>query len=505
MDPVAVHASSRPDHPAIVSPGSTRTYRALDDRANRLANLLASRGVAPGERIAVMLPNGSQWFEANVATARLGAQLLPVNWHLLDEEIAWILADSEARVLIAHDSFDEPARGALECVPECAAVWVGDGYEALLDAADPTPVANSETAAPALLLYTSGTTGRPKGVVHEQTTTARSRESHVDLWGFTADDVHALVAPAYHGAPWSYAVTHLSLGATVVAMERWNARQFLELVARHRVTNTFMVPTQLARLLEIPDEERVRWDLSSLRLLLHGGAACPPRLKGRILDALPNVAIWEFYGFSEGGRVTRIGPDEWRAHPGSVGRPLPGVHVEIVSDDGTEAPPGVTGTIYVVPASAEHFYYRNDPEATAAITRATRFGLGVTGGDLGHLDPDGYLYVTDRSVDLVVRGGVNVYPREIENALFRHPAVFDCAAFGVPDPTLGERLVALVEPVSGSNVTGSELESHCRRVLARFKCPEVLLTDCLPRDPNGKIRKLLLRSAARAELPSDAE
>jgi long-chain acyl-CoA synthetase len=505
MDPVAVHASSRPDHPAIISSGSTRTYRALDDRANRLANLLASRGVAPGQPIAVMLPNSSHWFEANVATARLGAQLVPVNWHLLTEEIAWILADSGARILIAHGGFDGPARGALETVPECAAVWVGESYEHLLDAADPTPVATSEAAAPALLLYTSGTTGRPKGVVHEQTTTARSRESHVDLWGFTADDVHALVAPAYHGAPWSYAVTHLSLGATVVAMARWDAREFLELVPRHRITNTFMVPTQLARLLEIPDDERVRRDLSSLCLLLHGGAACPPNLKGRILDAFPNVAIWEFYGFSEGGRVSRIGPDDWRAHPGSVGRPLPGVHVEIVSEDGTEAPTGATGTIYVVPASGERFYYRNNSEATAAITRTTRLGIGVTGGDLGHLDPDGYLYVTDRSVDLVVRGGVNVYPSEIEDALFRHPSVFDCAVFGVPDPALGERLVALVEPVLGSNVTASELEVHCRSVLAGFKCPEVRLTDFLPRDPNGKICKVALRSAARAELRSAGE
>jgi long-chain acyl-CoA synthetase len=281
-------------------------------------------------------------------------------------------------------------------------------------------------------------------------------------------------------------------------MPRWNAREFLELVPHYQITNTFMVPTHFARLLELSPDERALHDLSSLRLLLHGGASCPPSLKARILEALPNTAIWEFYGFSEGGRVSRIGPEEWRTHPGSVGRPLPGVHVVILSEDGTEAPRGVTGTIYVVPSGGERFYYRNAPEATGAISRPTRFGLAVTGGDVGHLDADGYLYVTDRSVELVVRGGVNIYPREVEDALFQHPAVSDCAVFGVPDPVYGEGLVALVEPAPDSSVTASELERHCQRVLAPFKCPKIQLTDALPRDPNGKVRKALLRAAARS-------
>jgi long-chain acyl-CoA synthetase len=502
MDPIAVHAVERADHAALIAGEDVRTYRELDERANRLVHMLAERGATHGERVAVMLPNGCEWFEANVAIARTGAQLVPVNWHLLRDEIAWILQDAGARVLITHDEFRDQAAAALDAAPGCTALWVGGENDDLLAEADATPRAGGTGAStPGIVLYTSGTTGRPKGVVHEQTQTDRSRTSHVQLWGFTADDVHALVGPAYHGAPWSYAVTHLALGATVVTMTRWDARAFLELVQRHRVTNAFMVPTHFARVLEVPEAERARCDIGSLRFVLHSGAACPVPLKERILDALPTVDIWEFYGFSEAGRVSRIGPDDWRAHPGSAGRPFDGVHVVILDDDGNELPPGATGWIYVVPAPGDTFHYRNNPDATAAITRPTRFGDAITGGDLGHVDPDGYVYVTDRSVDLVVRGGVNIYPREVEDALFRHPAVADCAVFGVPDPTHGERLVALVELVDGGSTTPDELERHCRAHLAHFKCPEVRLTDALPRDPNGKVRKAMLREGGRASAP----
>ena len=196
--------------------------------------------------------------------------------------------------------------------------------------------------------------------------------------------------------------------------------------------------------------------------------------------------------------MSRIGPAEWREHPGSAGRPFDGVQVAIVDDEGNELPADSTGWICVVPRAGDTFYYRNNPEATTAITRATRFGPAITGGDLGHLDGDGYLYVTDRSVDLVVRGGVNIYPREVEDALHRHAAVSDCAVFGVPDPLHGERLVALVELAPSATVTAAELEDHCRSLLAGFKCPEVRLTDALPRDPNGKVRKALLRDQARS-------
>jgi long-chain acyl-CoA synthetase len=211
--------------------------------------------------------------------------------------------------------------------------------------------------------------------------------------------------------------------------------------------------------------------------------------------------VWEFYGFSEGGRLTRIGPDEWLAHPGSVGRAIEGVHVVVLDDQGDECPPGTPGWVYAVPASGDRFVYRNDPDATAAVTRRTRYGDAVTGGDIGYLDAEGYLYLTDRSAELVVRGGVNLYPSECEQVLHAHPDVVDCAAFGVPDDTYGERLVALVEVAEGATVTGDDLVEFCREHLSAFKCPEEIgIVATLPRDPNGKVRKHELRAQARSRL-----
>jgi long-chain acyl-CoA synthetase len=507
-DPIALHARRRGDHIAIVCGETTRTYWELHERANRLARALASRGVARDERVAVMLPNSVEWFEATVAIARLGAQLVPVNWHLKRDEVAWILADSDTRVLLTHTDLQDVVRAALAVVPRCGALWAGadrdtdgddDDYERALATESPEPLPGQGSPAPAIVLYTSGTTGRPKGVVHERDTTTRSRTVLSDLWGFDPDDVHLLVGPAYHGAPWSMAFTHLTVGATLVIMPRWNPREFLALVRRHRVTNTFLVPTHFSRLLELPDDVLAARDFSSLRLVLHSAAACPIAVKRRAIELFAPAPVWEFYGFSEGGRITRIGPDEWLTHPGSVGRPIEGVHVVILDDDGNELPPGKPGWIYAVPAHGDRFVYRNNPEATAAVSRHTRLGDAVTGGDIGFVDADGYLYITDRSAELVVRGGVNIYPRECEQVLHTHPAVLDCAAFGVPDEVYGERLVALVELATDATATPEDLARHCRAHLADYKCPEeIRIVAVLPRDPNGKVRKAELRARARA-------
>jgi long-chain acyl-CoA synthetase len=500
---VAAHASARPDRTAVLTVTAAgehrRSFADLDDRATRLAHVLADWAVEPGDCVAVMLPNGAEWFEANLACARLGARLVPVNWHLTSAETGWILADADARVLVSHRDLAGSAGAALDAAPRCAALWVGDGYDELLASASDAPLSGAGAPAPGLVLYTSGTTGRPKGVVHEQTTTARSRTDHVTLWGFTGDDVHLLAGPAYHGAPWSFAVTHLTLGATVVAMDRWDAARFVDAVERHGVTNTFVVPTHLARLVELgASPESLATRLRSLRLVLHGAASCPVALKAQVLDLLPRTEVCEFYGFSEGGRVTKITPAEWREHPGSCGRPVDGVTVLVLDERGAELPAGETGTIWVVPASGR-FHYRGNPGATAAVSRETRAGTAVTGGDLGHLDADGYLYLTDRSVDLVVRGGVNIYPREIEDALLEHDAVADCAVLGVPDDLYGERVVAIVEPVGGGALDLTALDGHCRARLASHKCPEHYeVVDTLPRDPNGKVRKAQLRDALRA-------
>jgi long-chain acyl-CoA synthetase len=282
----------------------------------------------------------------------------------------------------------------------------------------------------------------------------------------------------------------------VVVQERWDAREWMRLVERHRVTACFMVPAHFIRLLEVPPEERSRRDLSSLRLILHSAAPCPVPVKWQILDALPSAEIWEFYGATEGG-ATRISPDGWRHHPGSVGKPWPGVEVRVQGDDGRPCQPGETGLIYIQPVGGARFSYHNDPDKTG---RAWRDGA-FTVGDMGHLDDDGYLFITDRASDMVIRGGVNIYPAEIEAVLHRHPDVVDCAVFGVPDARFGEELKALVE--TRGPVGPDELAAYCQQHLADFKVPRfVELIDTLPRDPSGKVAKRLLRDAHRPSNPS---
>jgi long-chain acyl-CoA synthetase len=289
----------------------------------------------------------------------------------------------------------------------------------------------------------------------------------------------------------------LFVGARSVIMQpgstgAWDAREWLHLVAAERVTISFMTPAHFIRILEIPETERAEFDLSSLRVIVHGGAPCPIPVKQRILDALAPAEVWELYGASEGG-ATRISPAEWRARPGSVGVPWPGVEVRVLDDNGRALPPGETGLVYIRPAGGARFHYHDDDEKTASAWRDDAF----TVGDVGHLDADGYLYLTDRASDMVIRGGVNVYPREVEDVLFTHRAVVDCAVFGVPDDRLGERLHAVVE--TRVPVTGAELDAWCRARLADYKVPASWnFVAELPRHPNGKVLKRLLRDEAWA-------
>lgn len=410
-----------------------------------------------------MLPSGIEFFVAGIAAAKCQALFIPVNWHLKRDEVDWILSDSGAKVLVTADE-----------VPDSPDESPREGF--------PTP---------AFMFYTSGTTGRPKGVVHARPDAERLKfvqSMLVDLWGFTPDDVHLLSGPAYHAGPGGYAFTSLFVGATVVILATWEAREWLRLVDRWGVTSTFMTPAHFIRILEIPEDERKQFDLSSLRLIIHGGAPCPIPVKQRIIEALAPAEVYELYGASEGG-ATRISSSEWLARPGSVGTPWPGVEIRIVGEDGNLLPPGDTGLIYITPPGGVGFRYHNDQAKTDGAWRDGAF----TVGDIGHVDADGHLYITDRASDMVIRGGVNIYPREIEEALHRHPAVVDCAVFGVPDERYGEALKAVVEV--RSPVEPADLQSHVRSALADFKCPQIVeLVDTLPRDPNGKVLKRLLKN-----------
>ncbi len=351
-----------------------------------------------------------------------------------------------------------------------------------------------------VLVYTSGTTGRPKGVVHPTFDPQLGFESQkrlVEMWGFRPDDVHLVAGPLYHTMPNAYAAQHLFVGATVVIMPRFDATECLRLIAQERVTTSSMVPAHFIRVLEVPFDVRARSDLSSVRKILHAAAPCPPEVKRRIMEVFPPGAVWEFYGATE-GPGTIISPEEWLARPGSVGRPWPGIRVKILDDQGEDLPAGEVGTIYLSSPRGGKFSYRNAPEKTKTAFRGDFF----TVGDMGWVDDDGYLFVADRRTDMVISGGVNVYPAEIEATLLAHPDVVDAAVFGIPDDRWGESLQAVVEARAGAALTADAVRAWCRERLADYKTPRgVDFVAELPRDPNGKVLKRELRDPYWAGRP----
>ncbi len=484
-------AIERPHHLAVVCETEELTYAELDDRSTGLAILLAEVGVQANDRIALMLPNCIEFIEASAASAKLGVAVLTLNWHLRPEELSWILADSGATCLIAHQDLETIVGAAAPA--ELPVIWVGGDYEERLVAAtvdQPAWPYRWPTSWP--VIYTSGTSGRPKGVIHPALavpeTMELAQEGLISLWGYRPTDVHLVAGPLYHAGPAGYCNTTLYCGGTVVLMDRWDPREFLRLVQTHRVTTTFLTPAHFIRLLEIPRDEFASFDLSSLRHVLHAGAPCASIIKERIIEAMPQAQIWELYGMSEGG-ATRVSAEEWTERPGTVGRPWPGVDVRILNPDTHEpVPAGIDGLIYVKPAYGR-FRYHNDDAKTDDAWHDDAF----TVGDVGHLDSDGYLYLTDRLVDMVIRAGVNIYPREIEEVLHRHPSVVDCAVFGIPDDRDGEHLKAVIE--TRATTSPDELAEWCATHLDGYKVPSIIeLCDSLPRDPNGKVLKRLLRA-----------
>lgn len=503
---MVAHARRDPDRVALVHGTRSRTYGELVDRSRRLAAVLGEMGAGPGRPVAAVLRNGFEPLEVATAAAMAGAPYLPVNWHLKADELAYLFQDAGAGAVVGHADMaatlaDAAGRAGVAPAPLLVAGHAGDGgevadpagsYEARLAAARPDPGADAGPG-PELVFYTSGTTARPKGVVHGGLGDPRARsagmEGQAALWGWTGDDVYLLAGPAYHAAHAGWALTALYVGASTVVLDHFDARGFLAAVDRHGATRSFMVPAHFIRILELPEEERRSWDAGSLRLVVHGGAPCPVAVKHRMMRAFPTTAFHELYGASEGG-ATRISPVEWLQRPGSVGRPWPGVEIRILDDKGTPVPPGTDGLVWIKPPGSQRFTYRNDPEATARAWRDGAFCVG----DIGHVDEDGYLTITDRASDMVLWGGVNIAPREVEEVLYQHPAVVDCAVFGVPDQRDGERLKAMVQVRAG--VTAEDLAGFVRDRLADYKVPrDWELVDEIPRDANGKVRKRLLRGS----------
>ncbi len=497
-----VHARTTPDKVAYRMAGSgvAVTYRELEDGSNRVAQWLRACGLQPGDHVALMMENHPQFFVILWGAQRAGLIYTAISSRLTVAEAAYIIDDCAARVVVTSRAMAEVAAGL---PPRCAGVlaWVMlDGtipgwasYENTL-ATMPAERIADETAGNDML-YSSGTTGRPKGVFvppHDPAIDAPNPLLDVSrkLYGIDEHSIYLSPAPLYHAAPLRFNMSVMRLGGTCVIMERFDAEDYLRLVEHHRITHTQLVPTMFVRMLKLPEDVRLRYDLSSLKCAIHAAAPCPVEVKEKIIDWWGPV-IWEYYAGTEGNGMTMVHANEWLTHKGTVGRAVVGT-LRICDDAGNEVPTGEEGTVYF--ADGRPFEYHNDP----AKTSDSRHPQGwTTLGDVGRVDAEGYLYLTDRKAYMIISGGVNIYPQEAENVLVMHPKVFDVAVFGVPDEEFGEQVKAVVQPrdmADAGPALEAELIAFCRERLAHIKCPRsVDFEEELPRHPTGKLYKRLLR------------
>ncbi len=508
-----LYAQKFADRPAFImaSSGEAVTYGELESRSNRLVHLLRAQGLQRLGHYAVFMENNSRYVEACVAGERSGLYYTCVNGYLQADELAYILNNSESRLLITSIDKLPVARQALADCPDVAlCLVVGGGaacegqagaarvtdYAAAVAAQAATPIADE--ALGTAMLYSSGTTGRPKGILRPLPENPPSEGLPVfsflaKLWQCEEGMRYLSPAPLYHSAPLANVSVALRHGGTVVIMEHFDPQQYLALVEQHRITHTQLVPTMFSRMLKLPEADRRRHDLSSLKIAVHAAAPCPAQVKEAMIDWWGPI-IHEYYGATEAMGFTACNTPEWLAHRGTVGRVLMG-DIHILDEQMQPVPRGQTGEIWF--KTANPFEYYQDPDRTAQTRSAD--GTMTTVGDMGYLDDDGFLYLTDRSTFMIISGGVNIYPQECENLLITHPKVADAAVFGVPNADLGEEVKAVVQPVAGVDHTpelAAELIAFCRTHLAHLKCPRSLdFSHELPRLPTGKLYKRKLRDA----------
>lgn len=479
----------------VVGDGPALSYAQLHARSRGVAALLHEAGLSRGDGVALLLANRPEFLEITWGCQLSGLYYTPVNTHLTVDEVAYIVDDCEARAVFLDSAFADLAgkladsSRVLVCVGGSIPGWRCH-QDALADAGPDFPASDGTE-----MLYSSGTTGRPKAVRRPLPTGNGSWAQAVlemaltQRYGMSPASVYLSPAPLYHAAGVNYAMAVHRVGATVIITGKFDAETVLRLIEIHRVTHSQFVPTMFVRMLKLPEEVRRGYDISSLQCVLHAAAPCPVDVKHRMMDWFGPI-IHEYYGGTEGFAGTTIGPREWLAHPGSVGKPLSPVHV--VGGDGSELPVGQSGELYF--EGGPPFEYFKDPAKTASV--CNEHGWRSL-GDMGYLDDDGYLYLTDRSTFMIVSGGVNIYPQEAENLLVMHPKLVDAAVFGVPNDEFGEEVKAVVQPAEGVTA-GPDLEAelidYCRAHLAAYKCPRsVDFAAELPRDPNGKLYKRRIR------------
>jgi long-chain acyl-CoA synthetase len=496
-------AAADPDRVALVAPdGAEVTAGELAARANRVSNGLRALGLERGDTLAVVVPNGVEMMELVLGAQQIGLYLTPINHHLVGPEIAYIVSDSDAKVLVGHERFAGALTVAAEEAnfPEDRRFAIGSvpGWRPFSDLTDSQPDTRPENrTAGAPMHYTSGTTGRPKGVKRaladiDPDEMGALYSMFLMMFGVQAEDgnVHITGSPLYHTAVLLWTTNSLHLGHKVVLMDKWSPEEMLRLIDRHGVTTSHMVPTQFHRLLALADDVRDKYDVSSLRCMVHAAAPCPVEIKRRMIDWWGD-SIMEYYAATEGGG-TIVTAKEWSERPGTVGKAWSGSEIRILDDDGNQLPAGQIGTVYMALAQAS-FEYKGDPEKTNANRRDGFF----TVGDVGELDDDGYLFLRDRKIDMIISGGVNIYPAEIEGAFLTCPLVGDVAIFGIPNEDWGEEIKAVIEPAEGQE-PGPALEAQLREFaeanLASYKRPKSYdFTAEMPRDPSGKLYKRKLR------------
>ncbi|MBW2369628.1 MAG: AMP-binding protein [Deltaproteobacteria bacterium] len=499
------YAEKTPEKPAYIMAGSGKvvTYAQLEKRANRCAHLFRKFGLTTGDHIAIFMENNVRFLEIIWAAQRSGLYYTAISRHLTSDEVEYIINDCNAKVLLTSHAMGNVAGMLIDRIPNVQHwIMVDDtaegysAYESLVERCPETPLADEKEGAD--MLYSSGTTGRPKGIVawdlEDDDDAVGEIDASIlalfDYYEYSADMVYLSPAPLYHAAPLRYAMMVHRYGGTLIVMERFDAAETLSLIEKYGVTHSQWVPTMFVRMLKLPEAERRCYDMSSMKVAIHGAAPIAIPVKEQMIDWWGPV-FSEYYGGTEGNGATMISAEEWLAHRGSVGRAVIG-KIHILDDGENELPPGAVGNIYF--SDGNPFEYYNDPEKTAGSRSSSGW---TTMGDIGYVDKDGYLYLTDRKADMIISGGVNIYPQEAENVLINHPKVMDVAVFGVPNDDFGEEVKGVVQPKNMADA-GPDLEAEliafCRKHLSKIKAPvSIDFKEDLPRTPTGKLIKRHLK------------